>query len=218
MAEYRSETMPRMRRRKPQRRYLLILLCVIGLLTCMPLQAHRLKVFATAEGARIDGTAYFVGGAKAAGASINVLDPQGRELAKVTPDEDGAFSYIATQRMDHEFVADSRDGHKASWTVRADELPADLPPPDGAGPLPGKSAAEGQAPASAAAPAAAVDDGRLVALVERAVARQVRPLREELETYTDRVRLHDILGGLGYIAGIAGLGLWWRSRRREDVR
>jgi nickel transport protein len=216
MADKRAKAISPTRRRNPRRRSLLIPLSIIGLLLCTPLQAHRLKVFATAEGARIDGTAYFVGGAKASGATIEVLDPQGRELARVTPDEDGAFSYIATQRMDHEFVADSRDGHRASWTVRADELPADLPPPDDTGSLPEQPAADGQVPVSA--PAAAVDDGKLVSLVERAVARQVRPLREELDAYGDRVRLHDILGGLGYIAGIAGLGLWWRNRRRKDGR
>lgn len=193
-----------------------MLLLALGLLVSSPLQAHRLKVFATAEGARIEGTAYFAGGAKAGGAFISVQDARGRELARLKPDAAGSFSYAATRRMDYRLVADTRDGHQASWTVRADELPAALPAPaDG-----GKTSPQGATPrrdplpSPASAPAAA--DSETVARVERAVARQVRPLREELEAYGDRVRLHDILGGLGYIAGIAGLGLWWRSRRREE--
>jgi nickel transport protein len=50
-------------------------------------------------------------------------------------------------------------------------------------------------------------------MIERAVARQVRPLREELMAAQDQARLHDILGGIGYILGLTGIALWWRARR-----
>ncbi|MEJ2590269.1 MAG: hypothetical protein P8178_02520 [Candidatus Thiodiazotropha sp.] len=196
----------------------ILLLLIFGLLAASPVYAHRLKVFATAEGARIEGTAYFAGGGKASGAQVSVLDAQGRQLASLTPDDQGAFSYTATRRMDYQIVADTRDGHRASWTVRASELPAALPAPaDGDKPSTPQATARPQQPSAAtASPPDAALDSEMVALVERAVARQVRPLREELEAYGDRVRLHDILGGFGYIAGIAGLGLWWRSRRRQE--
>lgn len=193
----------------------LALLLTVSLLASTPLYAHRLKVFATADGALIEGTAYFLGGAKATGAVITVRDPQGRELARLTPDASGSFSYTAKQRIDHEVVADSRDGHRASWTVRADELPAALPSPENmkmAAAEAAEAVTEG-APVSPAMSTGGVTDAAVVSLVEQAVARQVRPLREELMAYGEQVRLHDILGGFGYIAGIAGLGLWWRSRR-----
>jgi nickel transport protein len=197
-------------------RYRAILVLVLSLLVSAPLQAHRLKVFATAEGSRIEGTAYFAGGAKAGGAFISVQDAQGRELARLTPDATGAFSYTATQRMDYHLVADTRDGHRASWTVRADELPAALPAPAHDAKASPQGAALQPAPQTTTAMPPAAVDTETVSLVEQAVARQVRPLREELEAYGDRVRLHDILGGFGYIAGIAGLGLWWRSRRQRE--
>jgi nickel transport protein len=38
-------------------------------------------------------------------------------------------------------------------------------------------------------------------------------LREELIAAQDAYRLQDILGGVGYIFGVAGLALWWRARR-----
>jgi nickel transport protein len=56
----------------------------------------------------------------------------------------------------------------------------------------------------------------IAAAIERAVARQVRPLREELLATRDALRLQDILGGIGYIFGLAGLALWWRSRQPTD--
>lgn len=50
--------------------------------------------------------------------------------------------------------------------------------------------------------------------LEQAVARQVLPLREALAEAQAQASLRDLLGGLGYIAGLAGFALWW-TRRRE---
>jgi nickel transport protein len=61
------------------------------------------------------------------------------------------------------------------------------------------------------APAAGSPDH---ALIEAAVARQILPLRRQLDEYEDRVRLHDILGGLGAILGLFGGLAWMQSRRR----
>jgi nickel transport protein len=58
-------------------------------------------------------------------------------------------------------------------------------------------------------------DPAVESAIERAVARQIRPLREQLVAAEDRIRLQDILGGIGYIIGLTGLALWWRSRRRS---
>ena len=48
--------------------------------------------------------------------------------------------------------------------------------------------------------------------MEQAVARQIGPLRRELQASQQRARLSDIIGGIGLIFGIAGVVLWWRSR------
>ena len=87
--------------------------------------------------------------------------------------------------------------HRAEWPVAAAEF------------------------ASGGAPAIPPDHGRpverndaaLARLVEQAVARQLGPLRLELQQYADRVRLADLLGGIGFIFGLAGVALWWRSRQ-----
>jgi len=58
-------------------------------------------------------------------------------------------------------------------------------------------------------------DPAVSAAIEQAVARQVRPLREALAQAQGRTQLRDILGGIGYILGIAGIGIWWSARRRR---
>ena len=70
-------------------------------LAALPAAAHKLVVFALAEGDRIDGTAYFAGGAKATGARILIQDSDGKTLATLTPTADGRFSYRARSAIDH---------------------------------------------------------------------------------------------------------------------
>lgn len=195
-----------------------IFVLAIGLLICLPLSAHKLKVFATAEGDRILGQAYFVGGAKASGAAIRITNAEGRELARLEPDEAGNFSYRVKRRMNYRVVADSLDGHMATWILAADEFSPKLP-----------GAQEDGAPATVAsvsersaqpAPERVQEttQARSVDLLEQAVARQMRPLREALQAHEEQVRLRDIVGGIGYIIGLAGLGLWWSSRRQSRNR
>ncbi|MBK1702109.1 hypothetical protein [Thiococcus pfennigii] len=195
----------------------LALACLL-LATATPLHAHLLKVFAFAEGERIEGRAYFAGGARAKGAAVEVLAPDGRVLAALRTDDDGEFSYQANAAIDHRIRVDSGDGHVAEWTVPATELeiaaPAAGDPDRPAAPTESTPEATPAETAAASVPATE-SPGDLEVLIERAVARQVRPLREQLVAYEEQVRLHDILGGLGYILGLAGLAAWWQASRRR---
>lgn len=180
-------------------------------------QAHRLKVFAQTEGAAIQGQVYFVGGTKAKGAEVRFKNDQGREVGKTLTDEEGRFAWQAVQAEDLSIEADSGDGHQATWTIRAEQLaPAfalnQVPQPEAAPDLiqPGAESAKVE---SQNIPVVASPQPFSLAELELAIARQIAPLREALELEQDRRRLQDILGGLGYILGLAGLALWWKSRR-----
>jgi hypothetical protein len=182
-----------------------------------PAHAHKLKVFATAVGAEIDGRVYFVGSGPAPGARISVETGDAQPLVTLQADADGRFSFVATSRVEHLISADTGDGHSARTTIAADALPASLPSPAGAPvALVTAAAASSSLPAAAttsAAGAIAVED-----VVALAVAQQIRPLREEINAYEDQIRLRDITGGIGYIVGLAGLTLWLRGRQRERRR
>jgi nickel transport protein len=184
------------------------------LLAANPALAHRLKVFAAAVGPEINGQAYFVGGGGAAGAQIRIEDSGGRELATLAADEQGRFRFTATVRLDHRIVADAGDGHSARFVVPARDLPPSLPAPAGEG-----AAAIGEPPPAANAPPAIVlPTSQLRDLVGEAVAQQILPLRQQIMAYEDRVRLHDVLGGIGVIVGVAGLALWSKARRLDRSR
>jgi nickel transport protein len=178
--------------------------------------AHKLKTFGFAEGAAIHGSVYFSGNVAAQGARIQVLDPDGGLLAETTSDSEGHFTITARRRVDHRIVADSGDGHHAEYVVRADELPPALA-------RPATSAASGVAEAAEPANLSASAVGsigpstaELETVIERAVARQVGPLREQLDAFEDRVRWHDVLGGLGYILGVTGIACYLIARRNRQ--
>ena len=61
-----------------------------------------------------------------------------------------------------------------------------------------------------------VDEEILARVVERSVAMRVRPLARELKEFKEEVRFHDVLGGIGYIVGLAGLAFYFLGVRRRD--
>jgi nickel transport protein len=191
--------------------WLRLALFVSVLLCSLPLSAHKLKVFAAAEGDTIRGQAYFVGGAGASGAQVRVTDAAGNELARLTPDTEGRFEYRIERPMDYEVVADTLDGHQASWFLKTEEF---LPGLSGLVNKPTSDASQGSGQ-SDSLPVQGETERVAKAQCEQAVARQTRSMREALLACEAQLRLRDILGGLGYIVGLAGLGLWWDSRRRR---
>jgi nickel transport protein len=178
--------------------------------------AHKLKVFAAGDGKRITGYAYFPGGGRARGVPVEALAPDGTKLGEATTNAEGEFAIPVTVRCDYEVVAQTADGHRASCPVKAADLADDLPPFAAAV---AKPTTEREPAARAPATATpAPTDAELQALVERAVREEVRPLREQLEGYEERTRLRDILGGIGYIMGLAGLAFYFLGARRRRAR
>lgn len=165
-------------------------------LAATPALAHKLKVFAGSEGAAIVGTAYFAGGGKAQQADGRLLGPDGAVLAQFQTDGDGGFRLPVPLRQDYRIHVDSGDGHVAETVVSAAEFPTSLP-------------------AGGASPAAAPSALATIAAdpVEAAVARQILPLRMQIDAMEERARFSDIMGGIGTIFGLFGVGAWIAARR-----
>lgn len=185
------------------------LLCaLVALSLCGPAAAHRLKVFATVEGAGVGGYAFFVGGGRARGTSWVARDAQNTEIAAGTTDDQGRFAFELpdTVTTDITVTVDTHEAHVASATLSATRLGI-------AAAAPGPAAtADAAAPGAGAAPRP-LADGQIAALVEAAVQRQVEPLLERIEQMDSRLRLVDILSGIFFIVGLAGIALWARGRR-----
>ena len=63
------------------------------------------------------------------------------------------------------------------------------------------------------------DEEALTRKIEAAVAKRIRPLVREIGELKEEVRFHDILGGIGYILGLAGVAFYFLGvRRRGQAR
>ncbi|MCD6405148.1 MAG: carboxypeptidase regulatory-like domain-containing protein [Planctomycetes bacterium] len=207
---------------------MLWLVAALGVLLIgdQPAMAHKLSLFATADGKTISGYGYFSGGGRPHNVTVIVTAPGSRKLGETTTNEKGEFTFPVLYKCDHILTINAPDGHSAMFTVEADELPDDLPV---------LSADETQvpqveplAPKAAApvvpkpvAPAAAASAEEIEQAVERVVKREIRPLskqiikyREQLDRYEEKTSLHDVLGGIGYILGITGVAFYFLGTRK----
>lgn len=176
--------------------------------------AHKIHIFATADGVEISGSVYSSGGAVAAGLVVGVFGPDGTSLGEATTDEDGEFSYTATLRADHTMRIETPDGHGASYTLSAAELPESLPASGADAP----SESEGAPPVKAAAPPSiGGDEGDLAARVDL-LRMQVIEMRKQLDRFQEKKNFQDILGGVGYIIGIAGVAFYLMARGESGRR
>jgi nickel transport protein len=192
------------------------LLVAIGAFTT-PALAHRVLVFAYAEGGAIRTESKFIPNTPMRQGKILVLDQKtGKELLTGQTDDQGKFSFkipaeAAAQRLDLIIVAEAAMGHRGEWLLKADSYLT--------GAAPGKTAAPAPAPAPAVpgTKAASVDQQALEAALNKALERQLAPIKEMLADLTiHRTSLTDIIGGIGYILGIFGLGAYFLSKRKEN--
>lgn len=186
-------------------------LLLLGFLSAAPLAwPHGINLFATVEGTTIQGTLHYADGSPATRAPVTAYAPDGKKIAEALTDETGRFTFQAQVRCRHRLVGDAGQGHRGLFTIPAEELPDVLPEPGAA------SAAPSPVPAAPIAmPGSVAED--LDQRVEAAVARQLRPLREQLNGYETSIRIRDVMGGIGYLFGLAGMLALIKSRASRSV-
>src|SRR5210317_411781 len=78
--------------------------------------AHRVNVFAWAEGDIVYVECKFSGGKKITGGSIIVSDPSGVELLTGRTNDQGEFSFKRPQPTELKIILQAGMGHRAEWT------------------------------------------------------------------------------------------------------
>jgi nickel transport protein len=178
--------------------------------------AHKLYVFAQLEGAMIHGRAYFPGDVPARMSDVIARDVSGRELGRTTTDNEGKFTFTAREHVDYYLVAITPDGHSGQYTIHASELPGSLPAdvPTAGG---GSQVASRVTDRSGLPAAAAGKENELSAVrAELADLRgQIGELQWQVLKSDERLRFRDILGGIGFILGLAGVASYMMARRSK---
>ena len=207
-----------------------ILVILTLAMSTTPALAHRVIVFAYAEGGSIHTESKFVPDTPVRQGKIEIMDNKTDEvLLTGKTDDQGKFSFkipqvAAMQKLDLNIVVEAAMGHRGSWLLKAATyLPGAAPKnPVGQASLPATKA-QAAAPVSATTPAAPaaqtakVDQQALEAAVNKALVRQLGPINEKLTELTiHRTSLPDVLGGIGYIVGLFGLWAYFQSKGQKN--
>jgi len=182
---------------------LLVALALV-LAAAPPAHAHKVSVYAYAEAGMIHAEAYFADGARCAGCTLAVYGSAGTDArASAMTDAEGRASVPIPEGTGALRVAlNAGPGHGAEFSLSADEVGQAL----GRAPAPGAGEPMDAAPAPAPTESEAE---RLNARMD-ALRKEVQALREEAE----RPGMTEIIGGIGYIAGL--FGLWALMKPRKD--
>ncbi len=178
------------------------LLAALLWLTVGIAEAHRVNVAVRVVGRTVEGSARFHGGRPVTGAVVELRGASGDVQSTAVTDGEGRFALPVSRREALEVVVLTADGHAARARVAAEALPPAL---------------EGE---PVVAPQLREEElTRLVVeQVGAELARQLEPISERLARLEGRIAVRDVLGGLGYLLGLAGLAAYLLARHRGEGR
>ena len=186
--------------------------------------SHKVHVFAWVEGDTIHTQGYFSGGRKTQNSLIEVFDKDGNKLLDGRTNEKGEYSFKIPQKTDLKIVLTASMGHKNDFVITASEIEevavtsflskmdprsADKTP---SGDFKGEEQ-KGPAPATGAA---ALTADEINSIVEKALDKKLRPFIKLIaESKRHRPSITEVVGGIGYIFGIMGVFLYFKSRKKR---
>ncbi len=206
-----------------------------ALLLPAPALAHRVNIFAWLEGDSVMVECGFNRSSPVKNGLITVFDAtDGKELLQGHTDDNGHFNFPvpSAARAGHglRIRIAAGEGHQNDWTMDASEFSGAAAPTasptekvEGAdrtqGAADSATTAAPSAPAVLSAPAltqtgpAATPD-EVRAIVNAALDAKLGPIRRDLAAQANAgPSLRDIIGGIGWILGLAGIGLYFKGRR-----
>ncbi|MEE4357811.1 MAG: hypothetical protein V2I97_15195 [Desulfococcaceae bacterium] len=189
--------------------------------------AHKVTVFAWVEGDRVFGESKFSGGRKARGADIIVWDLEGNELLRTKTDDNGEFSFPIPRKSGMRIELLAGMGHKGEWTIPAKELAEEVASSGIGG---NKTAKNPQTDASLSPsgevksetvafplPNTAELEFLIEKSVEKSLDKKMKPLMKMMADLEQKgPALSEIFGGIGYIFGLMGVVLYFKSRQKKD--
>ena len=197
---------------------LLFLLCLVAalmLLTAGAALAHRVNVFAWVEGDTVFVECKYPDGTKVHEGVIRVLDSASKELLSGKTNDKGEFSFRVPKLDDLTVVLEAGMGHRGDWPLSRQDLSPAGEAPGQTSPAVSQTAPKTEAPAAtepspAAAPPLPADIDKVI---EKALDKKLAPIRRMLaEMQEQKVRLTDVLGGIGYIIGLVGVAAYFKRK------
>ncbi len=179
--------------------------------------AHKLNMFAYVEGNEVFAEGYFTDGKKAKNSTITVFDPDNNQLLQGTSDEDGQFTFAIPQQSDLRITVNAGMGHQAEYVLLKDELSEQTESALTTSiTAVSESANDNSDIQRTESPpmTTSLDNDAMRTEIERAVGKAIKPLMRELSTMRAEKSLADIIGGIGFIFGLFGVAMYFKSRKQ----
>jgi len=178
------------------------ILLYLLLIPSTPAHGHKVMIFAYQEQGRVHAEGYFADGKKAQDSLVEVFAKDGTRLLEGKTDDKGLISFPMPDAPEIRIVLTASMGHRAECTLKGDTLEDATP-----GGLRQDQRAGG-----------AIGEERIRAIVSEELDRKIAPLAREVARLHRRgPSLTDIIGGIGYIAGIMGLLVYFKTRRKDTT-
>lgn len=185
--------------------------------------AHKVRIFAYAEGNIIVGETAFSGGRAAKNSEIIVQDAaSARTLLTCRTDDQGQFRFPIPEKAVHDhldlrIIINVGEGHRGEWLLKAEEYLDD-------GEVESVSTSDQEnlsevTPASMTTKPILADEKLLRRVVEETLDKKLAPIKRMLaENQNKGPSLQDILGGIGYLLGLAGIIAYLKSKNKKGEK
>ncbi|WP_456433904.1 hypothetical protein [Thermosulfuriphilus sp.] len=187
---------------------LLLLVLTIPFLPS-PAWGHRINVFAYSEGEKVVVEVYFNDGTPAKGSLIKIYETgSDKVLVSGRTDREGRFVFNAPRKKDLMIVAIAELGHRAEYHLSLREKRPNQDTQAAIGTLFSPSKQE----------TCSLDEEKLKEIVGQQLDLKLAPLYKTLKEMARREEkpsTSEIIGGLGYIAGLFGALAYFYSRKRR---
>ena len=173
--------------------------------TALPASAHRAIIFAWVEGDSVFTESKFSGGRRAINAEVLVLDREGKQLLEGRTNDKGEFSFKIPKLTDLRIVVTAGTGHQGEWTIPESEIR------EAGAVLEKKRTDEPSQPV-----ALGLGKEEIKGLIDDSLDRKLRPIvRMMTESQSKGPSVNEIVGGIGYIFGLMGVALYFKSRGKK---
>jgi len=181
--------------------------------------AHKVNLFAYAENGMVYTESYFSDGRKAVNSTIEVFDATSNKfLLTGKTDDNGEFSFRIPQSTGLRIVLTASMGHKNEYLLSEGEVkvalrrekPAVEPTP---------KITEKEKKELARESVTRVYDRQLESIVEEVVEKKTAPIMKKLTKIEEQMHkpsLQEILGGVGYILGLMGIGIYFKVKSKHQ--
>ena len=177
-------------------------------------EAHSVYIFAFPENSQICTNSYFGAKNKVRGGRVSMATASGEVLATAQTDEQGNACFaLPESSRDLIFSVEAGDGHRGEFKLPASDIESIGTSGFGSD----REPLERLVPGDAARPDSAIYEGLTREDLRQALAPIMRKLAEMESSQNSRVNLRDVIGGLGWIIGLAGAGLWAAARKKPGL-